>query len=116
MMVETDCIKLVFLHVKLKSFKSLNIPSSKNFECALKTQKNRKRKSLTIVRRKTQSREEQETKSAEEERNGSKSRIKKSFVIMLLHQEPLVGIVPKPFVFFILEIFFFNTLDNFPLS
>lgn len=68
------------------------------------------------MRRKTQSREKQEKKSAEEERNGSKSRIKKSFVIMLLQQEPLVGVVPKPFVFFILENFFFNTLDSGPLS
>jgi hypothetical protein len=68
------------------------------------------------VRRKTQSREKQEKKSAEEERNGSKSRMKKSFVIMLLQQEPLVGVVPKPFVFFILEIFFFNTLDSGLLS
>jgi len=63
------------------------------------------------VKRKTQSREKQKKKSAEEERNGSKSRIKKSFVIMLLQQEPLVGAVPKSFVFFILEKFFFNTLD-----
>jgi hypothetical protein len=30
---------------------------------------------------------------------------------MLLQQEPLVGAVPKSFVFFILEKFFFNTLD-----
>jgi hypothetical protein len=68
------------------------------------------------VRRKTQSTEKQGKKSAKEERSGSKSRIKKSFVIMLLQQELLVGVVPKPFVFFILENFFFNTLDGGPLS
>jgi hypothetical protein len=83
---------------------------------SLKNPKNRKRKSLTIVRRKTQSREKQGKKSAEEERNGSKSRINKSFVIILLQQEPLVGVVHKPLVFFSLEIFFFNTLDSGPLS
>jgi hypothetical protein len=82
----------------------------------LKNLKNRERKSLTIVRKKTQSREKQGKKSADEERNGSKSRIKKSFVIILLQQEPLVEVVHKPLVFFILENFFFNTLDSGPLS